>query len=276
LNETVIWKAVWRATPAGTAVDHDTAITVTGTHTETDDPGTDKELIRTAIVIDYDATNQVIDKGDWINVVFSRDVSTDTYGGETPAAAVVVGFELQYTKALAPLSVSEGSGDGPYLERVNGATDPVFRVVWPAGDVTPIQLSPVLLPGDLDGTQDAVIRLRAQVSSTNDTPVIAVGAYQDVGDTNFGGNTGALSDTLASVTRTLDAGDISDTPEGRAVTFLLTPGAHNTDAVRLYGAQLDYTSTSTPDALALADLAADADTEISFEILTDECSSPVR
>jgi hypothetical protein len=106
--------------------------------------------------------------------------------------------------------------------------------------------------------------------------VIAVGAYQDVGDTNFGGNTGALSDTLASVTRTLDAGDISDTPEGRAVTFLLTPGAHNTDAVRLYGAQLDYTSTSTPDALALADLAADADTEISFEILTDECSSPVR
>lgn len=263
LNETVIWQAVWRATPAGTAVDHDTAITVTGTHTETDDPGTDKELIRTAITIDYDATDQVINKGDWVTVAFSRDFTNDTYAAD----AVLLGFELAYTAALAPVPVVMGLdvGDGPYIERVNGATDPAFRLVWPAGDVTPVQLPPILWPGNLDGTADVTARLRAAMSGATDTPVIAVGAYEGVGDTNFGGNSGALSGSLASVTVALAAANISDSPQGLGLNILLTPGAHNTDAVRLYGAQLDYTATDSPDAFALADLASDADNVVNFE-----------
>lgn len=259
-NETVIFKYVWRATPAATAVDHDTAITGTVTHTEPDNPGADKGLYRTSIPIDYDGTNQVINKGDWVTGIFSRDKTTDTYASD----AVVLGFELEYTKALCALGVSEGSSDGPYIERVNGATDPTFRIVWPAGDVTPIQLPSVLWPTNLDGTAAATVRLRAAVSSTNDTPTIAVGAYESVGDTNFGGATGALSNTVASVTRALAAADISDTPGGRAVNLLLTPGAHNTDAVHLYGAQLDYTSTDNPDAFTLADLSSDVDNVVSF------------
>lgn len=267
LNETVVFKYIWRATPANTtAVDHDTAITGTTTWTETSDPGTDKGLYRSAIAIDYDGTDQVINKGDWVTGAFTVDATNSTYvagGGDV----VVLGFELEYTRSFSPLGVLGSLEDGPYIERVNGATDPTFRVVWPAGDVTPLQLPPILWPTNLDGTAGATVRLRAAMSSTNDTPTIAVGAYEGVGDTNFGGATGALSDTVASVTRALAHGDISDTPGGRAVNLLLTPGAHNTDAVHLYGAQLDYTSTDSPDAFALADLSSDVDNVINFEAI---------
>lgn len=259
LNETVIWQAVWRATPNGTAVDHDTAITVTGTHTETDNPGTDKELIQTDITLDYDATNQVWDKGDIITIALSRQFSTDTYAND----AVVLGAELVYETLPKKIQPYDGTASSPYIQRVNGTTDPTWQIVWPAGVVTPVYLN-TILPAGVDGTQDVTATLRALMSGATDTPDIDVQAWESTGDTEMGGDTAALSDSEQNLSVTLDAADITDDPEGLPLTFALVPQTHNTDDVYVRGARVEYTATDNPDSFALADLSDDVDNRVSF------------
>lgn len=257
-NETVIWETDYRCVASGGAVDGGNVVALDTTYTEAGNPGTDKEEHRTDITLDYDHADQPLAAGDTVYVTISRDMTTDTYAAD----AVLTRVELAYSKPLALLEAIEGNGDGPYLARVNGSTDPALRIVWPAGDVTPVQLPPVMWPTDMDEGANAIVTLRAASSSTNDTPVIAVGAYESVGDSNFGGNTAALSDTVGEKTVTLAHANIAGHPS--MLNLVLTPGTHNTDAVHLYVAALEYTSTESPDAFALADLPADADSVISF------------
>jgi hypothetical protein len=258
LNETVIWETDYRCIASGQAVDNGSAVQLDTTYTESSDPGTDKVEIRTSITLDYDHADQPLAAGDTVYLALSRDMTTDTYAAD----AVFQRFELQYQTPLALVSAADDTSDGPYLERVNGATDPSWRIVWPAGDVTPIQLQAVGWPPDLDATADVTVHLRAGMSGATDTPVVAVAAYEELGDTDFGGNSGALSSSVAEVTRTLANADIAGHP--RTLNLLLTPGAHSTDAVRLYSAWLEYTSTESPDAFAAADLTADDNARVHF------------
>jgi len=138
------------------------------------------------------------------------------------------------TEGLFP----DGNTD-PSLARVNGATDKALRVIWPSSSVVELQFAPFAYPGDLDDTAAVTVHLLARMASTADTPVIAVGYFEGVGDTNAGGNTAALSDTLAEKTVTIAAGDVGTHPNFATVT--LTPGAHGTDALWLYSAWVEYT-----------------------------------
>ena len=129
----------------------------------------------------------------------------------------------------------------PVLERVNGATDPQLRIKWAASNSDPITFS-VLSPNDLDNSASVTVSLRGKMSGSTDTPTITVSVFEDVGGSEIGGATGALSSTIGNVTRTFTATATSASP--KAWTITLTPGTQTTDAVELYGIQITYTRTT--------------------------------
>lgn len=142
---------------------------------------------------------------------------------------------------------NSGAADGgvisqdtvPKLERVNDATDKKLRIAWAAAGVIEITQD-FVYPPDLDDTQAVTIHLLAAMAGATDTPLIAVGFFEGVGDTNAGGNTGAITGTaVAEYTRTIAAGDVGVSPKAASVTLI--PAAHGTDALYLLGCWVEYT-----------------------------------
>ena len=262
-TETMKWQVTWGTIDAGEAADNGTEVVSATTYTQSG-AGTAKEYFQTDLTIDFDDAGQPIAKGDLLTFLIQLDASNSTGVSVGSNDGVLVKVELRYTALDQPLTVNDSFSSGPYISRVNGTTDPSRRIVWPAGDVTPVQLPAFLWPSTLDGTENATIRLRAASSSTNDTPTIDCQFWESQGDTEAGAATAALSDTTANVTATVTAANISDTPTGLPVTLTLVPGTHNTDDVWVYGAEVTFTATDTPGALALADLSDDVDNRVSF------------
>lgn len=131
------------------------------------------------------------------------------------------------------------SDSTPALSRVNGATDKALKVEWASGDVTEVQFPPAPMLADLDADSDLTVHLLAKMGGGTDTPTIDVQAFDGIGDTEMGGATAALSNTLAELSVTLSSGDIA----GPATGFLniaLVPGSHSTDALELYAAWIEY------------------------------------
>jgi hypothetical protein len=262
--EAIKWQAVWRkATPGngalGQVMDHDTAVTVTTTLTANAEVAA-KQVYNTQLSIVYNSTNQVIAKGDVVTFAISRATVTN----DAASDLVLLGADLQYTTKHLPITVGDRDGTQPYIERVNGATDPTMRLVWPASSRDIVQFAPLQYPTDIDETAVATVRLNMAMAGASDTPTVAVKAFEGVGDTDFGGATAALSSTVGVVTRTLAAADIHAGATTQGLTLGLYPGAHSTDAMYLYSAQLGYTSTETGSTFALADMTADADDEVYF------------
>jgi hypothetical protein len=128
----------------------------------------------------------------------------------------------------------------PEIKRVNAATDKQAFVNWIANGVEEIQFAPFVYPPDLDDASAVEVHLLARMAAGGmDTPVIAVGYFEGIGDTNAGGNTAALSTTLAEVTVTIAAGDVGAHPKTATVT--LTPAAHANEAIELYAVWIEYT-----------------------------------
>ncbi len=128
----------------------------------------------------------------------------------------------------------------PKLERTSGASDGSLRVHWALGEVDQVQFPAIPMPPDLDETVDVTIHLVAEMAGATDTPVINVEVYDGVGDTEMGGNTGALADAITEVTVTIANADISGNPTG-FFNISLIPAAHGTDAIYLYAAWIEYT-----------------------------------
>lgn len=127
----------------------------------------------------------------------------------------------------------------PILERVNGATDKALRLAWAASNSDEITLG-VVSPPDLDDTAAVEVHILAAMAGATDTPVVAVGFFEGIGDTNAGGNTAAITGTgLAEYSVSIAHGDIAASPKPWAIS--LTPGAHTTDALYIYGAWIEYT-----------------------------------
>lgn len=126
----------------------------------------------------------------------------------------------------------------PILERVNVGTDPALRLKWAATNVDALTIS-VISPPDLDVAQTVEVKLRARMSGSTDTPTVAVDLREDVGGSNLGGNTGALSSSIATVERACTV--TADTTTQKAWTITITPGAHGTDLLELYAAWIEYT-----------------------------------
>lgn len=142
----------------------------------------------------------------------------------------------------------------PRLEYVNGDTDSQQRLAWPAGNAAPIALH-FMLPDDYDDTQDITFKVYGDMSGSNDTPTLGLESYFDIGDTKVADTVSALGSSPAVDTATIAAADI---PAGaRNLTIELTPGAHATDELYIYGLWLDYKVVSAPS-LAVANGDTDA------------------
>lgn len=126
----------------------------------------------------------------------------------------------------------------PILERVNGATDKALRVKWAAANVDALTFS-FAYPPDLDDANAITVHFLAKMGGATDTPTITVAYFEGVGDTDAGGATGALSNTLAEVSRSIAAGDVGAHPKAATVEF--KPGTHGTDTVELHAVWIEYT-----------------------------------
>lgn len=200
-----------------------------------------------------------------INVLHCMSPGAGTLGSGTVgtvnlAANAVTAAKLSSTlaKGFIPLDITTvrvissndiqnttegGVPDGntaPSLLRVNGATDKALRLAWAASGSAEVQFNPIIYPPDLDDAAAVEVHLLAAMAGTTDTPVIAVAAFEGVGDTNAGGNTAAVTGTaVAEYSVSIAHGDVGAHP--KALNISLTPGAHTTDALYVYGAWVEYT-----------------------------------
>lgn len=125
------------------------------------------------------------------------------------------------------------------INRVNGATDKAARIVAKNNTTGELQFPMIPMPYDLDDTANVIVNIYARMAGATDTPTLTIGAYFDVGDTDCGGATTALSNVLTAKTVTLAAADVPAYP--CMLNLSLIPGAHTTDALWIYGAWLTYT-----------------------------------
>jgi hypothetical protein len=150
----------------------------------------------------------------------AREIATN----DIPAAAAIGGLLAADTT--------------PILKRLNAATDKKQVIEWAASNNDEIAWD-FPYPPDLDDTAAITLKFLAQMNGATNTPVLAVSYFEGVGDTNAGGNTAALSNTLAVKSVTIAAGDVGAAPSGASIG--VAPGAHTTDKVQLLAAWVEYT-----------------------------------
>lgn len=164
-------------------------------------------------------------------------------------ASLATGFvplPLALAREIGSNDIINASGNGgllasdttPILKRVNGATDKKQVIEWAASNSDEIVWD-FPYPPDLDDAAAVEVHILAQMSGATDTPVIAVSYFEGVGDSNAGGNTAALSATLAEVTVSIAHANVGAAPTGASIG--LVPGAHTTDKVQVLGAWIEYT-----------------------------------
>lgn len=153
------------------------------------------------------------------------------------------GARVIATNAYQNLAASGGivaSNSTPILERTNGATDIAQRLNWAATVVNEIQFPAIARPFDLDPTANVTVNLLIDKNTNTDTSaVVQVKFFPGIGGTDAGGNSAAINTTTATVySVSIAAANIGTFPGMWNVA--LVPGTHANDAIRLYGAWLQY------------------------------------
>lgn len=155
-------------------------------------------------------------------------------------------FRLISSNDIAAKNATDGGiiskDTAPIFERVNAATDKATRLSWASASVIEIASPTIVFPNDIDVASPVVINILAAMKAASvDVPVLAVGCFVGVGDTNCGGNTAALSTTLSQLTVSIAAADLGTAPN--FLNFTITPGTHATASndVYVYGVWLTYT-----------------------------------
>lgn len=157
-------------------------------------------------------------------------------------------WRLIATNEIPVIAVASGgsgilaSDTAPKLIRVNTSTDKQLRIQWAASSSIEIT-NAFPYPPDLDDTAAVTVNLLAAMGGATDTPTVAVSFWEGVGDTNAGGNTAAVTGTtITQYSVSIAAGDIGAYPKSAAIS--ITPGAHTTDVLNLYGVWVEYTRKS--------------------------------
>jgi hypothetical protein len=127
----------------------------------------------------------------------------------------------------------------PLLKRENAATDKALRIQWAAGNAAEIALPPIVYPPDLDDAAVVTVKILAKSAGAADTPVITVGFFEGVGDTNAGGATGAVTAAVSVISVVIAAADVGAAPKSASITLI--PGTHATDALDVYAVWVEYT-----------------------------------
>lgn len=134
----------------------------------------------------------------------------------------------------------------PTLEYVNGDTDSSLRVLWAASNNDPL-VTQVMLPFDCDVTQPLLFKANGIMSGATDAPVLSLDTYFRDGSgtvtSKIEDDTAAFSDAADTVVATIAAADIPVVASGIPVfiTVEITPGAHTTNTLALFGTYLQYT-----------------------------------
>lgn len=177
---------------------------------------------------------------------------------ELQAGAIVADSRGDAIKGFIPLALADArevsanatinaAGNGgllasdttPIFQRVNGATDKAIRLNWAATNVDEITWS-FAYPPDLDDTAALEVHFLAAMAGATDTPTLTVGYFENVGDTDAGGATAAVSGTtVAEYSVNIAGTDVGTPPKVASVS--LVPGAHGTDALYVYAAWVEYT-----------------------------------
>lgn len=158
-----------------------------------------------------------------------------------------VSLPLSAARELSSNEIINAAGIGgilskdstPNLEAINAGTDQQLQLEWASSNSDKICWD-IACPQDLDPAYAATLHFYAKSGGATDTPTATWEVFQGVGDTDAGGATGAVSATLAELTRTIAAGAL--TPGGGGIVLTLTPGAHTTDTYVIQGAAwMEYT-----------------------------------
>lgn len=124
----------------------------------------------------------------------------------------------------------------PNLEYTNGDTDSAIRLQWAASNVDPIAIQ-FALPPDNDTGQPIHVDFLVTMSGTSDTPVLSLDTFFDKGDTKVEDDTSAVTGTATHiVTATIAAADVPI--NAFTCSLELTPGAHDSDTLEIYGARV--------------------------------------
>jgi len=231
--------------------------------------GVAKVIVGAAVTIDdeltVDASGRAIKASLDSDYVWGRALTAASNAGEVIAALVTIGgigkgtgvvaadgfipLPLTSAREIASNDIQNLAAHGgilcsdsvPDLARVNGATDKALRLTWAAGEQDEIQFAPVPKPPDLaSGTDLSVHMMLAKDANTDTAAVVDVQVWDGVGDTEMGGNTGALSvATLAEYSVTIANANVAAAPGFLNVGVV--PGAHANDAIYCYAAWLEYT-----------------------------------
>lgn len=184
-------------------------------------------------------------------------VSAGHSGAANQSATQSVGYialPLAQARLIASNDIAaKGTPDGglisldtdPTFKRVNAATDKQLRIAWAATSVIPITWG-FVIPPDMDIFSAVLtINLIMSMAATADTPTVAVNYFNNAvgsaysGDTNAGGNTGAVTGTTPTkYTKTIAVADL--VAAGSMGIVELVPAAHGTDALYLWGAYISY------------------------------------
>lgn len=121
----------------------------------------------------------------------------------------------------------------PVLNLTNGDTDSALRLTWAASNSDAVTFQAVL-PGDVDTGQPLYVDVYADSAGATDTPVFSLDTFFNTGDTKVEDDTGAVASTVSVVTATIAAADIPNAPFV-TMSCEVTPGAHTTDALYVYG-----------------------------------------
>ena len=184
-----------------------------------------------------------------VTAAATSTINVLVYGGVVKPSKGFIPLDITALREIATNDIQNLAAHGgllasdsdPALARVNGATDKALRVTWDAAaDTDEVAFPPVAMPPDLDASRDITIHLLAVMGGTTDTPTIDVQVFDGVGDTEMGGATGALSDSLQELSVTIANGDIAGPPTG-FLNIALVPAAHTNDDLHLYAAWIEYT-----------------------------------
>lgn len=188
--------------------------------------------------------------GAWTGSVATSDIATGAVTAVKLATTLKTGYiplPLTSWRLIATNDIgAKDAADGgtisldtdPTLKRVNGATDKKLRLAWAATSVVEIA-NDFVYPPDLDEASNVEVHILAAMEAANDTPVIAVSYFENVGDSNAGGNTAAITGTsVAEYSVAIAHANVGATPKAASVG--LTPAAHGTDALYIYGIWIEY------------------------------------
>lgn len=191
------------------------------------------------VPIPLTALSEIVSNNIWRPVGSGNEIGTI----QVPLTAV---------REVASNNIPDAAGIGgilasdttPILQFTNGDTDSALRLNYAATVVDPITFQ-VVLPDDLDEGQNIVINVRAAMSNTNDTPTLTAETFFNEGDTKVSDASAAVTGaTVADYAITIAAADV---PSGaRTMSVELTPGAHGTDILYVYGIWVEYSVLATP------------------------------